>query len=625
MRFFIFSSLPTSGALSLRRLVRFTPPVQMPVVQEMRSVRWIWCVVALALVLTGCVAPVQPERTILVSLIPTEGCIIPANGQRVEPGDDALFELALEQGYAISRVDYDGEYEYFVRDGREYLRLVQVRYPTRVRLVLTNRFNTIRYEPNGGQGEALTCNYDLRLRSRPNTELGTDRFSRDGYTLVGWNSAPDGSGQQIGLGSRVSIPPQGLTLFAQWVRWSEAGNFSFRRDGEDLIIIGYTGSEQVLAVPQRCGGRTVTGIAAGAFSGCPAQTVILPTSLRTVEAGAFSGSAVQELVLFDSIDTISAAAFSDCTALQTLRINAVERPWGNAYRKESCLADKADLLIEARGQRKLVFYGGCSVWYNLDGEYARQQLGQQYRVINAGVNGFINSALQLQIITACMEPGDVFFHTPELSSCTQLMQVTGFSNQDDKLWCGLELNYDLLTLVDARDFPELLDSWNRWQQFRQHTGGYDGCYRDEQGRLYLDSSGSIPFYRDEQVLPLQDRVVLDPEFLQPQAMEQLEHYYDALADRGVRVYVSYACVNLDALPVQQRQNVGAVDEAMHGYFAEMDSAVLISSLSDYCYGNDDFYDTNYHLLSRPAYDNTVLWLRDLKAQMQTDGIWLAQS
>lgn len=591
----------------------------------MTDVKWICCLTVLALVLTGCVAPPQADGTVLVSLMPTQGCIIPANGQRVEPGEDALFELALEPGYAIYRVDYDGEYEFFVQDGREYLRLYRVRYPTRVRLVLTNRFNTIRYEPNGGQGETLTRSYDLRLRSRPNTELGTDRFSREGYTLIGWNTAPDGTGRQVGLGSRVSIPAEGLTLFAQWARWSEAGNFSFRREGENLVIIGYSGTEPVLAVPQRCGGRTVTAIAAGAFAHCPARTVILPPSLQTVEAGAFSGSAVQELVLFDSIDTISAAAFSDCAALQTLRINAMDKPWGYGYRKETCLADKADLLIEAQGQRKLVFYGGCSVWYNLDGEYARQQLGQQYCLINAGVNGFINSALQMQIITACMEPGDLFFHTPELSSRTQLMQVTDFGNQDDKLWCGLELNYDLLTLVDARDFPGLLDSWNRWQQFRQRTGSYDGCYRDEQGRLYLDSSGSIPFYRDAQVLPLQDRVVLDPALLQPQAMRQLESYYDALARRGVRVYVSYACVNLDALSPQQRQNVEPVDEAMHGYFARMDSAVLISHLSDYCYGNGDFYDTNYHLLSQPAYDNTVRWLRDLKAQMQADGIWLARS
>ena len=51
----------------------------------------------------------------------------------------------------------------------------------------------------------------------------------------------------------------------------------------------------------------------------------------------------------------------------------------------------------------------------------------------------------------------------------------------------------------------------------------------------------------------------------------------------------------------------------------MDGPVLISRLEDYLYHNEDFYDTNYHLLSQRAEQNTALWLRDLLAQLEADG------
>ncbi len=584
----------------------------------------IWMLLVLLFLLTGCVATESEDSLVLVSLMPTQGCDLPVQSQRVRSGEDAVFELALEQGYGLSQVDYDGEYEFYVENGKEYLRLREVRYPAKIRLVLTNRFNTICYEPNGGEGTAVERTYDLQLRQRPNTEIGTNLFARAGYTMIGWNTQKDGSGQQIGLGSRVSIPEGGLTLYAQWAPWSDEGAFSYTKEN-GVTITGYTGDDRILVIPEQLGGWTVTTIGVNAFAGCSAEMVILPKSIKTLEPNSFCGAALRELVIFDGVADICAEAFSNCVDLQTLHINALEPPYGYNYRKESCLADKVDLLIEAQGEKKLVFYGGCSVWYNLDGGYLQQQLGNSYRVINTGVNGVINSALQMQIITAWLEPGDIFFHTPELSSKTQLMSVTAMESHDDKLWCGLELNYDLLKAVDMRCFPNLLDSWGAWLDFRECDGNYASCYEDTRGRLYVDEYGSIPFYRAEQEGPLEDWVYLDTDYLQGAAMDTLERYYDAVAQRGARVYVSYACVNMDAVPPEQRENVRQMDSSFRNYLERMDSAVLISDLADYCYHNMDFYDTNYHLLSDPALRNTQLWLRDLKRQMQDDGIWPEKS
>mgnify|MGYP006922394569 CR=1 FL=1 len=103
----------------------------------------------------------------------------------------------------------------------------------------------------------------------------------------------------------------------------------------------------------------------------------------------------------------------------------MEAPFGYAWRKESCYADKMDLLILTQGQRQVKSSAalhrahwayrvtppagtltrlprptasGCSMWYNLDGLQAQQALGDGYRVVNLGLNGTVNSPVQMQIL-----------------------------------------------------------------------------------------------------------------------------------------------------------------------------------------------------------------------------------
>ncbi len=90
-----------------------------------------------------------------------------------------------------------------------------------------------------------------------------------------------------------------------------------------------------------------------------------------------------------------------------------------------------------------------------------------YQVVNVAVNGLINSAVQMQIITALLEEGDIFFHTPELSSEQQMLCQMGFTADDSKLWCGLEYNYDLVSYVDIRGDPGLLVPYQVWRDRKQ--------------------------------------------------------------------------------------------------------------------------------------------------------------
>lgn len=546
------------------------------------------------------------------------------NGQQVEPGTDAVFTVRLERGFSLTGTDYAGESNLTTLGRTATLILREVRYPTRVRLTLSNRYADITYDANGGTalngGELrVSRTYDLTFHQRPNTALGTDLFAREGYTLTGWNTAPDGSGQAVGLGSRATAPRGRLTLYAQWAKWSDGADFTCVREGDGVTVTGYTGHDAAVVIPARLGGGTVTAVAAGAFSGTQAEAVVFPETVRTVAAGAFQNCALERVTLFDNIESIGDGSFVDCPKLRTLYINAIEPPFGYTWRKESCYADKVDRLILVPGKRA-VFYGGCSMWYNLDGPQMQKFLGKNYAVVNLGLNGTVSSAVQLQIMESFLREGDILIHTPELSSRQQLLLNTGMGEHDERLWCGIENNYDLFALVDLTGTGGVFDSLCHYLSRKNVRTSYAQFYQDDYGRPYTDPFGGVLIYRGQTQDVLADTVRLDPAFIDPDAMARLADYYARFRARGVRVYLSHACVNLDAVPEEQRGNVERMDALFREAVEEMEGVTLISRLGDYVYHNTDFYDTNYHLLTLAAQRNTALWVRDLAAQLERDGL-----
>ena len=588
-----------------------------------RSRRLLPALTLLLILTAGCGEQKEPSA-VLVCLEEAEGCTVENNGQQVEPGADAVFTVSLERGFSLTGTDYAGEAELATSGRTVTLTLQEIRYPTRVRLALSSRYAELTYDANGGtalNGGALRVSktYDLTVHLRPNTALGTDLFIREGYTLTGWNTAPDGSGEAVGLGSRVSVPKGRLTLYAQWAKWSGGADFTCVRDRDGITVTGYTGHDAVVVIPARLDGGAVTAIAAGAFSGTRAESVVFPETMRTVAGGAFQNCTLERVTLFDSIESISDSSFVDCPALKTLHINAVEPPFGYTWRKESCYADKVDRLILTPGKRA-VFYGGCSIWYNLDGLQMQKVLGDDYAVVNLGLNGTVSSAVQMQIMAAFVREGDILVHTPELSSYHQMFLETDMSDSDSRLWCGIENNYDLFTLVDLTQVGGVFGSLCHYLEQKNARTTYAQYYQDDCGQTYLDRFGCIPFYRSQTEDDLSDTVRLDPAYISQPAMARLADYYAQFQAKGVRVYLSHACVNLDAVPEEQRGNVERMDALFREAVEEMEGAVLISRLEDYIFHTSDYYDTNYHLLTQTAQKNTALWARDLTEQLKRDGL-----
>ncbi|MBQ4382567.1 MAG: leucine-rich repeat protein, partial [Oscillospiraceae bacterium] len=536
------------------------------------------------------------------------------NGFSVEPGDDVAFTLHLDDGYSVTAVHYDGPSAITNYGTSARVTLKNVRFPTRVSVEVAGHFRTVIYDPNGAGGEAVSRVYNLETKPRPNVSIGTDIFERPGFVLESWNTQPDGSGERIGLGSRMTVDEdREYRLYAQWARWTDPGLFTFAQTEEGLEVTGYTGTEKSVTIPETVEGKTVEGIGAGALKDL--RSVVLPKSIRYLEEGAFTSCKLDTLTLYDNLSRFGDSSFRDCT-LKTLRINAILDPWGYEYRRESCFADKIDMLIEARGQKKLVFYGGCSMWYNLAGE-DMQKAFPEYKVINAAVNGVINSYTQMCIIEKFLEPGDIFFHTPELCSPQQLLLNLQLIDHDNKFWCAMDYNYDLVTLLDLREFTGgVFDSLQGYWAKKKPGGSYVASYRDSAGNSFMDETGSASFIRYNQADKLQDSTFLDPDYLRS-GLPKLCEVYSRYAKRGVTVYVSCAAVNAGSLPEGDIDKV----QLMQGLFSTVVSssggARYISNLADYLFGYKDFYDTNFHLLSEPTHRVTELWIRDLRAAMGT--------
>lgn len=590
----------------------------------MKKGTFLFAIFGLMLFMVGCGREMPTDQRIPVSILEEQSFSVENNGQLILPGEDAVFLLDMDPGVSLTGADYhDAECE-ILSDGRVELTLQSVRYPAHVGVQLSQHSVRITYDSNDGTGEQVTLPHDLSLRPRPNTSNGVGLFTRDGYTLESWNTSPDGTGERIGLGSRVSVPDTAMKLYAQWSKWSPEQDFDWAIGENGLAVTGYRGRDAIVTIPAAIQGQPVAEIRAGAFQNCDMAGVILPPTMVSVEDGAFQKCSLEYLTLSDNIETIGDLAFQDCEEFRTLRINAVEKPYGTAYRRESCYADKVDLLIQAQGHKKIVFYGGCSMWYNLDSAQLPPLVEQGYQPINMGVNGLSSSALQMQILEHFLENGDILFHTPEISSATQLMRQVDMKLEDDnKLWCGMEYNYDLVTLLDVRTLPGLLDTFSGYLASKTEETSYDSVYMKD-GKRFCDEYGCIPFYRDQTADNLPNRVYLDTSYITQAGMNRLQAYYDRYQAKGVRIYVSYACVNMDDVPEEQKLNGDMVEWHYRAAFKAMNGPVVISRLDDFLYFNSDFYDTNYHLLSESARANTRIWMRDLQAQMMRDGLWEEQ-
>lgn len=581
-----------------------------------------------AFLLAGCSAAKDYRNQILVSFAPDENYTVyiqQADGSYQEQystiissGQDLRIYLRTESPYVLSALNCN-DYEVEGEGQKQYISIHNLTVPTYIQIETAPEEEScqLTFSANGGVGDAVTKIVSTSHHKRPNTLSAQAGFEKDSATLLGWNTAPDGSGIAVGLGSRVTVPQsKELTLYAQWSEWTPIEHFALQEQDGAWYIVGYQGEDTVISLPKQYEGKPITAVGAGAFSNTVAETVILPETIQAVEDGAFVNCQLKELYLFDNLEQISDAAFSDCPQLKTVHINAVNPPAYASSAKESCYADKVDRLILNTG-KNLVFYSGCSMLYNLDSEKV-QQAFPEYTVANMGLNGRMNSIVQMEILAQYLSAGDIFVHAPEECNEKQLLGDISLVS-DSRILQGLELNYDLLTAVDVRHVENFFDGLQDYLTKKSRAG--TGSYTD-----YYDSSdaanayGDVDFLRKDGISrAYADTCTIDPAYLTDTAVQRLRDIYRLFTQKGVQVYLSYSAINGSALAIHSD-----TEDAVQAYEARFtdalqgDSCRVISHLDDMIYDGQYFYESNFHLTTNGVALFTQQMIQDVTTALQED-------
>lgn len=570
------------------------------------------CLVIIILLCSGCSKAPVWDRQISVALVDCPFVDLPEGSILSVPRhSDVTVCLRPHPNYQILSVNYPA-YTLYPNGDEMLLTLMDVAYPTRIELECQQGDTVISYNSNGGTLRYATDQdeyselYSLNHHLRPNTGIGTDLLQREGFTLTGWNTQPDGSGERVGLGSRVTIERGSeMTLYAQWAAWTDADQFHFapQEDGT-LTLTGCTGISPEIVVPERVGGKPVTAIGSGAFADCPAQSITLPASVVTVEPEAFVNCTLRELTFFDSLLTISDASFVGCPSFSTVHINAIQPPRYAAADRYTTYADKVDAVIASQGQKRIVLFGGSGTYYSLDACTLAQEF-TDYAVFNLGVNAWFNAQAQMEILLPYLGDGDVLIHAPEMMSPYQFMAGTDMGIGDRRLvpevrfFTCTELNYDLLSLIDLRHVTAFFDTYtlfNTERQSRPATKYTD--YGD-----FADTRGDMASYRYvtvEKIGSISGEAGLDMSLVTDEPMSALNAYYDRFAARGCKVLRAFACENADGFTPEDWDNA----ETFSRLYREKCPYPVLNELTDVLYPTIWFCDTDWHLTHEYSVINT---------------------
>ena len=498
--------------------------------------------------------------------------------------------------------------------------------------------------PGATPGSYVDIRYSVKPYPRANTAVPAGTLTKDGYTLVGWNTAADGSGTHIGIGSRVTLTPGAMqTLFANWLPWSTSEDFTYvlidpedlpklianapkKADLEELIkqkdsagqaettheetaalsdaakdqananiegtlaaiITSYTGADAQVVIPASLGGYPVIGVAEGAFQASPLTSLIFPDTIKWVANGICEECEnLSEITLYDNITRFEKDAFGFHVVPKTIHLNAYLPPvYGLTERGQ--FASKIDLLRLLNPDKpKMVIFGGCSAWYGVDTTILAQYY-RQYELINMGVIGGLDAQFQLDLIEPSLKEGDVFVHVPELTE----YQLFCSDHVDNRFFEMMEGNYDLLAELDAQKYGFLLEAFRDYLLAKQNlldnhiAESTEYCLMS----VMMDGHGNLVTMRGPNYEAGSDPFTpIDPKDLTTEALIQA---YRGLTEKGIKL--CWACspieedsVDLDTLKNIQTAVMTAVKEA------EIPLAVVLECqdalLPAWC-----FYDTSYH-------------------------------
>lgn len=474
------------------------------------------------------------------------------------------------------------------------------------------------YHTNGGQvkatgGDFYAQEFSLEYYLYPNALAELGYFEREGYTLIEYNTQPDGSGEAINPGGKVFVDTgRIIDLYCIWSEHTPASRFEFEFNDNygGWFVTSYKGSDKEISIPSHYEGYPVVGIAEGALTGAKMETLVIPSTVKVVQDYSCNDcEKLEKLYIFDSLTYISDAGF-DGDLIATYCFNAATPPrfttWFNNHTK------KVEILVQSQQTAehpRIICVGGSSTTYAIDCEHLESYLDEDYTVINFGTNGANLWNMTCQWIMKHLNEGDIVLQLPEYSAW-QLGGVI-FRWETFRSFEGV---YNAFRWFDARYFYDILDCFGEFLESRADmdptsyedfrcTMAPDGYYND-QGTLNVHVRGSNPDFHQGR------SVYLCGEWLYDYMEYYCNYSYAAIEHYGGTPLMSWTPFNYNALT--NEPDDPAID-AFQNYLDESLTIPIISNIHDYFYTGEYFFDDDYHL----SYESRLGYSEQIAADLNT--------
>ena len=470
-------------------------------------------------------------------------------------------------------------------------------------VIYFNSSITLRYHENGGkiakEGFDGTDTYSVVFYQNPNTLPEQGYFTREGYTLTGYNTKPDGTGEAISIGSKVTATGEGvIDVYCIWEETTPVSDFTYTKT-RGVTITSYTGTAENVIIPTEIDGTPVVRIAANAFAdNTTMRRIVIGKNVELVEKGAFKNcSALETVVLYDcsfGSNGISDASFSVCTNLKNIRVNTCYEIY-NDWR--AMMTGKIDRLIWADDKKKIVIVGGSGSLFGFDCAMLEEALGGEYEIVNFGENANVTSLAYFDILADIVDEGDIVLWCPEPGPYT-----LGKFNMGGHFFYFRQSNFDFLKYIDYSLYSDLLSNFSAYcsalgsAKFKSHDALSSGMNQ------YGDNLGAGAW---------NGQVVSKYNFnYRSEADYMLADIVEAIKAKGAKCFFSFAAM--------QEGGLKSVDESVILNYEKMIEDLGFTSISDYkncVYPDNYFYDSEWHLNRNGAEERTEHVAKDLLAAL----------
>ncbi len=529
-------------------------------------------------------------------------------------------DISAEDGGEVLTDKESGEFE--ISNGR-----------TPVANFVDDEHFVILYRTNGGTTKDGKDYYYQTFNSvnyyMPNTVYQNGTFVRDGYVLMRYTTNSDGTGDYTTLGGKIEVNDNGFVEL--WLKWGKATTSKFQYeiyktdDGQDAACVtSYTGKAINVIIPEKITANgteyPVKKIAAGAFNGVGMSTLVIPSTVHTIEDGAFVGCPnLHTLTVHDNLWQVSDAAFSGCEDLATYYLNAAHPPvFAGSGEGLFCLKYEKLRMAARNGDKKIMVMSGSSSLYGFSAVQMEEAFRGEYTVINYGTNAGANGMLYLDAFARFFGEGDIIIHAPEMNNANYL----GAGETTYLTFRGTEAMYEIFSYVDMRKHPGFFNGLCVFNQQTRKDGKEVAYDRYGNTPQLVDKTSDMQNNKDVSNYQTQSPKSAHPynkNSINENNIANVNAFNARMKAQGTTMYYSFAPINKAYLKDQ-----ALVKENQDAYVARLREVLdyeVISHPSDYILEQIYFNNSDYHPGVTGRQMRTAALIADLKAQLIKEGKW----